>query len=340
MAYDDPYLDDPNEAQPWEPPPPQIPWVGGSGQGVWAPGYDPGQNWNGGAPPANNDPYANYNNGSPVDAPLDPGKTWEWSGPAEPMWNMSTNSWDTGRWNQVAGTTPPKPSGGPPPPSSGAVPPRPATGMGGGGGFGGGGGSNINVPSNQLPQWILDLFNRVPEKTPVQAAYQDALLKYMGKAQQTPSLDDPTLAPQVEVFRAANQRSTERQRRSAVERASATGQGQSGYLDNIINKGVQDQGFNTANFNAQLLGGEMTKRRDELQAALQLARATGDAEAQRELQTRLAQVSAAMQQQGLNLQGQLGMGDLDLRWAGLGANTMLGMEGLNQRALEMIMRGL
>jgi len=209
---------------------------------------------------------------------------------------------------------------------------------------------------------------QAPTQTPIQSAYQDALLRYMGKAQDTPSLDDAVLGPQTEVFRASQQRGQERSRRVNAERAAATGQGQSGYLDNLINQGVQQQGFNTASFNANLLGGEMNKRREELQAALQLASATGNAEATRELQTRLAQVSTSMQQQGLNLQGQglqqqgqlgnrgmdlqgqLGNRDLDLRqWMAqmgndqfydqLGINSAFNMENLNQRALQMIMGG-
>jgi hypothetical protein len=58
-----------------------------------------------------------------------------------------------------------------------------------------------------------------------------------------------------------------------------------------------------------------------------------------------------MQQQGLNLQGQLGQGDLALRlyqslmgndqfYDSLGVNTVLGMEGLNQSALWKIFGGL
>jgi len=64
-----------------------------------------------------------------------------------------------------------------------------------------------------------------------------------------------------------------------------------------------------------------------------MASATGNQEATRELQMRLAQIQTAMSQQSLNLQGELGRGDLNLRWDALGANTALGMEGLNQRAL-------
>lgn len=274
-----------------------------------------------------------YNGGSPPAIPLNPGHGWEWDG------------WD---WQQVQGRGLGYSAGGPAPtPTPTPTPPGPG---------GGGGGavppmrSNINAPPAQLPGDILALFNRVPEKTPVQSAYQDALLNYMKRGQETPTLNDSILGPQVEVFRAAQQRGTERNRRQVAERAAATGQSESGYLDQQIRKGQQEQNFNTAQFNSGLLAKEMGTRREELQAALQLARATGDAEAERELRTRLAQVAAAMQQQGLNLQGQLGAGDLALRellaqmgndqfYDQLGVNTQLGLEGLNQRALQIIMGG-
>ncbi|MDP2319546.1 MAG: hypothetical protein Q8O42_09450 [Acidobacteriota bacterium] len=301
---------------------------------VWAPDYNPGANWNNGvyAPPS---PRYDWNNDSPPDQALTPGHGWKWEGPQNASWNMSTNQWDRGVWQERLGeghgyvappnTPPPGPTGGagptaPAPTGSGAVSSVPANG-------------GITVPSSTLPADISGLFGQQPTKTPIQGAYQDALLKYMSRSQETPSLSDSTLAPQVEVFRAAAQRGQERQRLSAAERAAANGQSESGYLDNVINKGIQDQNFNTASYNANLLGGEMNKRREELQAGLQLASATGNAEASRELQTRLAQVSAAMQQQGLNLQGQLGFGDLDLR-------RLLGTESLNQQALQIIMGGL
>ncbi len=177
------------------------------------------------------------------------------------------------------------------------------------------------------------MFDETPQQTAIQKAYQDALLGFMGRSQQTPTLDDANLGPQTEVYRAASQRGMERNRRASAERAAATGRSQSGYLDREIEKGAQEQAFNTSSFNANLLGKEFDKKREELMAALTLAQSTGDQEAERELRTRLAEVSAAMQQQGLNLQGELGRGDLDLRWA-------LGSEGLNQNALRLIMGGL
>lgn len=299
----------------------------------WAPDYQPGPDWNNGiyVPPSGR---YDYNGGSPVNDPneaLQAGNGWVWEGPQTAQWNMDTNQWDRGVWQQRAGTgigyvkptdTPPPPPGpagptGPAPTGPGAVSSLPASG-------------GMSIPGSTLPPDISALFNQTPTKTPVQSAYQDALLKYLSKSQETPSLTDSTLAPQVEVYRAQAQRGQERQRLAASERAAATGQSESGYLDNLIMKGVQDQAMNTAGFNANLLGGEMNKRRDELQAGLRLAAATGDAESARELQARLAQVSAMMSQQGLNLQGQLGQGDLALRWG-------LGMEGLNQRALEIML---
>lgn len=281
-----------------------------------------------------------------MDAPLQAGHGWEWSPTwstsGEPVFNSESDSWDYGRWNQVAGRGigyAPSPGGATAPPhggSNGAVPSIPGGGM--------------KIPGAQLPADITALFNKQPGQTPVQGAYQQALLDVLGRSQQTPSLSDPTLAPQVEVFRAQQQRNQERQRRAAAERAAATGMNQSGYLDNLIEQGEHERGFNTATFNANLLGGEMTKRREELQGALHLARLTGDAEAERELRARLAQVSAMMQQQGLNLQGQLGEGDLALRllqtvlgdnqfYDSLGINSALNLEGLNQRALQLGLGG-
>lgn len=319
-------------------------------QGPYPTGYDPGPNWNGGVAPAPSDPYQNYNGGSPVDAPLQAGHGWEWSGPVglagqtEPMWGG--HDWQYGRWNQVAGRglgyqaqNTNTGGGGTPPPGGGgggAVPPiQPKP---------------INVPGSTLPGDIQANFDKVPAKTPIQSAYQDALLKYMSRSQETPNLNDPILGPQSEVYRVQQQRNQERNRRGAVERAAASGLGSSGALDRKIEQGRQQQNFNTAQYNANLVGGELDKRRQELLAALQLASATGDAEAARELQSRLAQISAQMQQQGLNLQGQLGQGDLSLRlmqtllgndqfYDSLGINTALSLEGLNQNALRSFFGG-
>lgn len=282
----------------------------------------------GGQPPQ--DPWwTDYNNGSPPAIPLGGGMQG---------WN-----WDGGRWWQ----TPNAPQTGPPP--TPAPPPPPPAPPKGNGEVPSLQGNGINIPSSTLPGDVQATFNKPAQQTPVQSAYQTALLKYMDQSQQTPSLDDPILGPQAEVYRVQQQRNQERNRRSAAERAAATGLSSSGALDRKIEQGVQAQRFNTAQYNANLLGRELERRRNELLSALQLASATGNQEATRELQARLAQVSAQMQQQGLNLQGQLGRGDLDLRmlqtllgndqfYDQLGINTALNLEGLNQNALQFAFR--
>jgi hypothetical protein len=305
------------------------------------PAVDP--DYNGGVAPAPPAPRYDYNNGSPPDQALTPGHGWVWEGPQQQSWNAELGQWDRGVWQERPGTglgftaptqnqTPaPQPTPSAPQPSNnGAVAPISA-----------------NIPSPTLPSGISSLFSQTPQQTPVQSAYQTALLKYLDRSQQTPSLDDPILGPQAEMFRVQQQRNQERNRRSAVERAAVTGQSSSGALDRRIERGEQEQRFNTAQFNAGLLGREMDKKRQELLAALQLASATGNQEATRELQTRLAQVNAMMQQQSLSLQGQLGFGDLALRalmaemgndqfYDSLGVNTALGLEGLNQRAVQIL----
>ena len=95
----------------------------------WTLDYDPGPNWNNGIAPGPPSPRYDWNNGSPVDQALTPGHGWVWEGPQTPTWDMTTNQWNRGVWQErkgeglgyVAGGGPP---GGPPGPP------------GGGGGFG------------------------------------------------------------------------------------------------------------------------------------------------------------------------------------------------------------
>lgn len=244
----------------------------------------------------------------------------------------------------------------------------------------------LDAPVAAGPTWndVVAVLNQPRQPSPMEVAYQDALQRFLGRAQTTPSLDDADLSPQVEQYRVQAQRNQERNRAAAVQRASVNGQNNSGYLNNAILRGIEEQGFNEAGFNANLLSEAFDKQRGDLQAALQLAAATGNQEAQRDLQRRLAQVNAAMQQQGMNSQDALGWGNLDLRrelgladldlrealgWGGLdlqhelgwgdidlrqaladlqnnqfydalGVNTALGLEGLNQSALQRILNGL
>lgn len=178
-----------------------------------------------------------------------------------------------------------------------------------------------------------------PTPTTMQTAGRDALLKMMEDSQRTPSLDDPTLKPQVDVFRTAQQRSAERQRASAAERLAFQGLasgGAGGALDSAIGQIEAGRGLNEANFEANLIGGEMSARRQQLQRGIEIATSLGDAEAARELNTRLALLDATLGREGtqgsLGLQRELGMGDLDLRRFGI---TQQGQLGKLQALLQL-----
>jgi hypothetical protein len=206
-----------------------------------------------------------------------------------------------------------------PAPSPGTVRPGPQPGM------------QIAVSSPSTPAPAPANTGAVPPTTPapnpMQQQTQSALQALLARGQQTPSLADPTLAPQMDAFRAMRQRAAERQRSSAAERAAQTGTLNSGGFDTTV-AGIEAQrGLDEANFGAGLLGQEQTARRAELMQALQLAAQMGDAEAARELQ-----------RMSLDLNRTLGTGDLDLRNRALTQQGQLGRGSLGLDLLRALMQ--
>jgi hypothetical protein len=171
-------------------------------------------------------------------------------------------------------------------------------------------------------------------QSPIQQAFQGSLLNMLNRSQQTPSLSDPNLAPQVDVFRAAQQRSAERQRASAAERMSQQGTLDSGAFDTQVGQIDAKRGLNEANFESGLLGGEMNARRDELSRALGLAGAAGDTQSAQALQRELATLDVALREKGLGLQDKFGTADLGLRQNAL---TQQGQLGRGDLALRLML---
>ena len=92
----------------------------------WTLDYDPGPDWNNGIYVPPNGRY-DWNGGSPPAVPLTEGYDhWEWEGPQTAQWNMTTNQWDRGVWQERKGD-----AGGPPPTTTGGT-----TTTTGAGGFG------------------------------------------------------------------------------------------------------------------------------------------------------------------------------------------------------------
>jgi hypothetical protein len=200
--------------------------------------------------------------------------------------------------------------------------------------------SSPNLVSELPPQTAAYAQQTAQPQSPIQSAFQGSLLNLLNRSQQTPSLEDPALKAQSEVFRAGRQRSAERERASAAERMAQQGLGESGAFDTVVGQIENARGFDEANFNANLIGGEIQARRQELQDALRLAAATGDSESARALQKELAVMDfglrergQGLQQQGLNLQERLGLGDLDIRKQGLAQQGQLGRGDLALRLM-------
>jgi hypothetical protein len=180
--------------------------------------------------------------------------------------------------------------------------------------------------------------------------------------------NDPAYQQQINAYNANNQRATDRQRAAAAARMHATGTDASGGFDGMVNRVTQDQGLNESAFEAQLMDRlgtqniERQSRAQQLGAGLigqdkgnaltreQMAQqntqfGTGQKNALwmnnqgNQLQRELGLGDLGIRQQGLGLQQQLGLGDLDYRRDALGQQLALSQAGLNQQALMALLNG-
>jgi hypothetical protein len=206
----------------------------------------------------------------------------------------------------------------------------------------------VNVPSN-LQGTIGNLFQQQPA-TPIQSQYQTSLLDLINKSQAPVSLDDPNLARQSEQYRASRQRGTERQRSALAERAAQTGTLGAGGFDTAVGNLYGEESRDIAGRDTDIIAKEMDARRQQLTQALQLAQATGNAEAARLLQTQLGLLDASIQQTAIEQQGRLGTGDLiarllqslmqnQLGYDTLGSNNAYNYAALGQNYLQNYLNG-
>ncbi len=175
-----------------------------------------------------------------------------------------------------------------------------------------------------------------PQVSPIQQAFQGSLLSMLNQSQQPPSITDPALAAQSETFRASQQRSAERQRSALAERMAAQGfasGGAGGALDAGIQQIGAQRGLNEANFDAELVGNEVSARRNELMQAMQLAASIGNQEAARELQKELSMLDIGLRGRGLDIQENLGGQDIGLRKEAIQQQGSLGRGDLALRLL-------
>ena len=148
---------------------------------------------------------------------------------------------------------------------------------------------------------------------PVDAQLQTRLMELLQTNTGDVNTGSQEYQSQLGSFKRSQGKAMEQAKNAAAERAAGGGTLGSGGFDaaqgTIDLAGAQGVG----DFEAQLAGQQLSRQREDLSQGLQLAQQSGLAREARDLQERLSGVDANLRQQGINLQGELGRGDLDLR---------------------------
>lgn len=251
--------------------------------------------------PTASDPYADYNNGSPVDAPLNAGHGWEWGGD---------------RWNQVQGR--------------GLGYNAPAASAGGGG-------AAAPAPQFQSPgapqaqQWAPT--PAATMKTPaITSQVTDLLKQRLGELSGPFDIQsDPTYQGQVRAAQVASLRGADRQRAALAERMAANGQlagGTGGGFDAGVNGILEQQRESDRGYAAGLAGDRLNAREQQLMQAISMARSVGQDDVANQLELQRLQLQQELGRSDLDLRAELGRGQLGLGQAQLGQQGDLGYANL------------
>ena len=170
---------------------------------------------------------------------------------------------------------------------------------------------------------------------PMTTEVRQQLLDLMTRANATPSITDPTLAPQAEAYSAAQERARRGMVGDMAERMSAKGLGSSGAADSALRGSYETMGQNVGEFNAGLLGDEQDARRADLKSALGLASNLGMTKESHklsrdlagldaEVRTNLANLDSQLRQAGLSMTERLAIMENELRQHGIDVQGGLG----------------
>jgi len=201
------------------------------------------------------------------------------------------------------------------------------------------------APQSMFPDWYKELMTRdlglreqqqAENKSRADSLY--STLDTRAKQGLNVNAQDPIISGQVDAFRAEQ----ERARRNYIS-DEAERQGPYANLRGERRMGAEQVGQATSGFQAELLGRELSARRDEIAQALSTQGALLSGDQNRALQQQLAAYDQAIKEAGvglqgrsLDLQGELGRGDLALRGElGRGGLALQG-RGLDQSNDEFL----
>jgi hypothetical protein len=186
--------------------------------------------------------------------------------------------------------TPQRPSALPPSPPPATPPPQiPLNGTG-----------QSPTPGRITGPGLIDT-NAPPSSTDVNAAFKTRLLELLDQNPTSVSMTDPAIAAQSAAFRAATERSAQKNRAGLMERASAEGIADSEATRAAGRAIEQEAGQAIGANDAALVGQEIQARRGLMQQALDMANQMGLADEANALQRQIANLDAVLKSRGLDL---------------------------------------
>lgn len=203
--------------------------------------------------------------------------------------------------------------------SDGVTPRRDA--LGGGSSGGGGGAAAQAAPAFQAPAQA-GAAAAPAMQTPAITNQVTELLKQRLTEMSNP-LDlskDPVYQGQIREAQIASLRGADRERAALAERAAATGTRSSGGFDVGVQGILDNQRESDRGFAANLAGERLTGREQQLSQAIQMARAVGQDDIANQLELQRLDLQKELGRGDLSLRGELGRGQLGLGYDNLGFN--------------------
>ena len=183
-----------------------------------------------------------------------------------------------------------------------------------------------------------------------QDVWRNTLMSRMTQPETFDPTHDPAFRMQSDTFAAAAERARRDQVAQNAESFTAQGLGGSG-AQQVQDRMAGERSMQVrGQFEGDLAAKEVQNRRDEIAQALSMYGSQLSQDQQRALQLQLAQLDAQLRREGIASQEKLGMSDIDLRRtlgmgqldlgrATLGANVGMDQAQLNQQAMLALLGG-
>jgi hypothetical protein len=185
----------------------------------------------------------------------------------------------------------------------------------GGGGGGGGGSNDPNISAFYAAQTA-----NLAQQQARQAETRQIIMDRLRAAGQPVDENSASIRAPLSAARDEVQRSSDRERTAMAERMYASGQLNSGAMNQYIQQSAEKGASSLSNLRANLITHETDQKRAELQNLLQMATASGDSEQARSIQAQISALNATVASQGQGNQLAMFGADLNQRaaLAGLG----------------------